>query len=281
MLRGQPLGLFVAVGILAYLPVHSTIMHAQPNILVAVALAAGFLAAEGNKVIVASLLLAFASAKPQWSVLPGLAFLRNRPTALPYLAVIGGILLLAPFLLLGAGVILDYIRLVTGRAGVDTTEAHYSTLLVNWLGFFRASTGSPQPVLGMIASLVTLAVFGMVLRRGERDLTWAAAIFTTLIVSPHVHGSEWALAIPGAALLLRRPMGRPMIATTVFLLLLVHTGATAANIADTSVYLGGRFIYWAVPAAFSVVVWCAILPFLEGRLSVMTRHHIAIAAEAS
>ena len=51
--------------------------------------------------------------------------------------------------------------------------------------------------------------------------------------------------------------------------------------ADAAVAEGSRFIYWGIPAAFALVIWCAVLPALEERVPLLMRRQVTLPAVAS
>jgi hypothetical protein len=263
----QPHTTLIAASVPAFVPVYSAIVHSQPNVLIAVLLACGYIASQSGKTLLASTLLVFAAAKPQWVILPGSALLRRHWRAILPLTLTSVALVLLPFALMGGGALVDYIDLVTNRIGIDLDDHRYMAGLHNWSGFLYALTGSPQPAATLLLSVLTVGLFVVVLTRGDHDLTWVAAILTTIVVAPHSHGHEWVGALVAAAILLRRPMAPAAFTVTLGLLVAVHTGAGASALAHDVVRDGGRFIFWCVPAAFGLIVLCAALSVVEGRLA--------------
>ena len=261
----QPALAFMGVALLGFLPTYSAIFHAQPTILIAVLLCAAFLAADKDRHLLSAVLLACTGLKPQWIGLPGLALAKQAPRVLPMLALVAGVIVFAPFAVLGTGAILDYINLLTGRGTVDAGNAEFGSELINWWGFFGALAGSPQPAAAMLASVLTIGVLVSVIARGDRCLAWSAAIFSTLIVLPHTHGQEWVMAIPAAALLLRRPMTPLLTRVSVGLLVVAFVAMAVQPLAQGAARDGERAVYLIVPAALLLTSWCAIVPMLERR----------------
>jgi hypothetical protein len=250
----------------SFLPIHAALLHGQPNVIIAALVMGAFLAAERQRTLLASLLLAFTSIKPQWAAFTSLAFLRGSPRALLTVLAVSGTLFVGPFLVIGVGSLQDYAAIIRDLGGTDLTDSGYSAQLHNWGGFFRALTGHPQPSAVLGASAATLAALALVFLRGERELTWSAALMAT-IISAHASPQDWVLAIPAAVFLIRRPMPPAFLAFTVFLLLAIYSGIMAGIIADDGVFSGSWFIYWHVLAAFALIMWCAALPPLEERFT--------------
>ena len=248
----QPQTLIFISALLAFPPVYISLYNSQPTILIALALLASFLAMESGRGLLAAILIGLTGAKPQWMVLPGVALIADRLRNLFPLAIVGGLLLLSPFVFLGLNALLDYIHLLLGRANADADETSYAIYMFNWLGFFKAWTGEVQIVPTILASLLTLAAFAFILPRGDRHLSWAAAILVTLLVFPHTHSFEWIAAVPAA-----------LRAGTVALLLATHLAVTTSVLQVGLAKSGEAAFYWAVPMGFVIVLWCAALPLLE------------------
>jgi hypothetical protein len=135
-------------------------------------------------------------------MLPVLAlWRRERRLVVP---VLGGaiVFLAAPFLILGPGVVLDYVQLVTLRGSGDLTNDTYGTALLSWSGFFVSLTGESQPVAWLLACLATIVLFAAVWWRAEATLGLVAAVLAALLVVPHSHFQDWILMAPVAAILL-------------------------------------------------------------------------------
>jgi hypothetical protein len=272
----QPHSTLLILAMFSFLPTYSTIYHSQPTLFVALILAAAFLASERGRGIVGCILLSFAVAKPHWMVLSGVSLLRNRPRLFTPLIAAFGVVTFLPFVFLGSRVLLEYVDLLQGRSAVDLETEPFASRLLNWSGFFTHLTGSGQPIAAVMASLLTMVLFGVVLRRGDRHLTWAAAILTTVLVTPHLHPQDWVAALPGAAFLLSRPMNSRNLAVTSGLLLVVFWGVNAAGFVGVLHFAHTTIIPWAVPAAFALLIWCAALPIIEDRQTDTRRRHSTV-----
>lgn len=257
--------LLLAGSLFAFVPVHISVFHSQPTILVALLLVATFLAIERKRGLLSCVLLSLVTIKPQWVVLPGLSLLRSRAKLAAPLFATGGSIAFLPFILLGSGALVDYAGLILGRAGVDLQDERYGSWLINSAGFFRALAGSSQPEASIGLSLVTLAIFLLIMVRGDGHLTWAAGILTTLLVNPHAHITDWVIAFPAAAFLLARPMAPSFKQVTLGLLLAAHVSINSLIFTGQEVRLGESVVYWAIPITFALMIWCLVLPILEAR----------------
>jgi hypothetical protein len=263
LLLGRALGwrrqesAFLVLALLSFLPTYASIYHVQPTLLIALAMLAAFMALEGGKRVLVGALLSVAVLKPHWVVLCGGAALRNSPPVVAPLFAACSLMAFLPFLILGLDVLLDYKDLLLHRGATDLEEGAFASRNVNWSGFFADITGSAQPLAALVASLLTVVAFACVLLNGDRSLSWAAAIFTTVLVVPHLHSQDWVMAVPAAAILLMRPMRPRARAFTLILLLAGYLGVNASGIE------GRTAILWAVPCAFFLVLWCAALPVVE------------------
>jgi Glycosyltransferase family 87 len=258
----QPQSTLLILALLGFAPTAYTIYHGQPTLFIALILLAAFYAAERGRGLLASFLISLATVKPQWVVLVAFAMLRHRPRLLKPLFVFGSLVTFLPFVFLGPGALSDFFELLTSRAGIDLQNASEAARILNWSTFLTAVTGSSQPLATTMASLLTLAVFLVVWRRGDRHLTWAAAIFATAIATPHVSPQDWVITIAAAAILLSRPMSSSSMAVTFALLLVAYLGVNLLTFSQTRPYS-----QLAVPASFALIVWCAALPYVEERVA--------------
>jgi hypothetical protein len=198
------------------------------------------------------------------------------------LAFLGAVLLLAPFALLGGGALFDYVHLVLGRGGDDLAEADYASHVLSWPGFMVALTGSLQPIAATVLSLFTLGLLALVLRHGDRFLTWPASLIAVLAVVPHSHPQDWMLTVPAAAILLARPMHSSARAVTVAVLALTFLAVNSWMFSSGIVYDGGRAFYAPTPMVLVLLTWLVALPALErGLRSLPLREHLASSATSA
>lgn len=257
----------LAAALLSFQPFYASVHHVQPTIFIALCLLLSFKAALAGRTTLAAILIALAAAKPQWAAVGGLSLLRSKPRAFAALAASGTVLVLLPFLTLGPDALIDYVALITGRGGDDLEHVQYASLLLSWPGFLLALTGSVQPLMAGVLSMVTLVILLLIFRVGDTHLVWAATIFAALIAIPHSHSQEWVMVVPAAVFLLTRPETRPVInGVTLALLGTIHLGVFSWVYAHRAVEAGGQALYFVTPAAFLMIVWCAAIPFAESML---------------
>jgi len=261
---------FLSLTTFGYMPLVATIYHGQPTLVIAALTLGAFLLAQKGRTTVASLLVSLCAAKPQLAIAAALPLLRDRPRAVVPLALIGAAITLAPFAVLGAGAMADYFHLVSGRGGDDLAQADYASHVLSWPGFMVALTGSLQPVLSAALSLLTLVLLAIILRRGDRFLTWPASIVAILAVLPHSHPQDWMLTVPAAVIVLARPMHPSVRVATVGLLAVAYIAVNSWVFSSGIVYDGGRALYAPTPMALVLLGWFAALPLVERRLTVLT-----------
>ena len=256
----MPLTLLLLLGLFAFAPVYFTLHHGQPTILIAGLMAAGYLALRNGRELWAGLLLALTGVKPHW-LLPSLSLIRHRGLIVPFLA--GCFVFLAlPFAILGPGAVMDYIRLVLDRGDSDLTNATYGEALLSWSGFWRALLGEPQPALWLIASVATLAVYGLIWLRAGAAVSLAAAVPVFLLIIPHSHPQDWTLMATSAAVLLSLRWSTVALAGIGALLLGVLIGANEWIHATRAVIEGETQVYWVSLAAAGLLVWLLALTFV-------------------
>ena len=253
----MPHTLLLLLGLFAFAPVYFTIHHGQPTILIAGLMAAGYLALRNGRAVWAGLLLSLTGIKPHW-LLPALSLMRQRGLIVPFLA--GCFVFLAlPFVILGPGALIDYIRLVLDRGDGDLTNSTYGEALLSWSGFWRALTGEPQPLLWLLTSIATLAVYARIWLTAGAAVSLAAAVPTFLLIIPHSHPQDWTLMVTSAALLLSLRWSPLGLAGTAALLLGVLIGANEWIHATRAVEGGATRVYWVSLAAAGLLVWLAAL----------------------
>jgi len=261
----HPHTMLVGAAVLGFVPTYWALYHFQPTVLIAVALTGAFMALEKGRGGLASAALMFALAKPQWLAASSAVAVRLRPRmALP----LGGATIAVgflPFLLIGPGSIADYVDLATSRGISDLSDVRYAAGLLSWPGFFWALSGDVQTEASLAMTALSLAAFALVLLRGDRYLSWTAAICTTLIAVPHSHAQEWILLAPAAAILLARPGPPSGFAVSAVLSVCAYLAVNSWLFARSAVLDGERSLYLATPAALLIVLWCAVLPLLERR----------------
>jgi hypothetical protein len=256
----MPHTLLLLLGLFAFSPVYFTLHHGQPTILIAGLMAAGYLALRNGRTLWSGLLLALTGIKPHW-LLPSVSLLRERGWLAPFLG--GCVAFLAlPFVILGPGAVIDYVRLVLDRGDGDLTNATYGEALLSWSGFWRALTGEPQPLLWLLASIATLGVYARIWVKAGAAVSLAAAIPVFLLIIPHSHPQDWTLMATAAALLLSLRWSPLALAGIGALLLGVLIGANQWIHETRAVEDGATRVYWVSLAAAGLVLWLAVLTFV-------------------
>jgi hypothetical protein len=256
----MPHTLLLLLGLFAFAPVYFTIHHGQPTILIAGLMAAGYLALRNGRDLWAGLLLALTGVKPHW-LLPALSLMRRRGLIVPFFGGCFAFLAL-PFVLLGPGAVIDYIRLILDRGDGDLTNSTYGEALLSWSGFWRALTGEPQPVLWLIASIATLAVYARIWLRAGAAVSLAAAVPVFLLIIPHSHPQDWTLMATSAAVLLSLRWSPLALAGIGVLLLGLLIGANEWINATRAVEDGATRVYWVSLAAAGLLLWLGALTFM-------------------
>jgi Glycosyltransferase family 87 len=257
----MPLTLLLLLGLFGFSPVYFSLHHGQPTILIAGLMAAGYLALRNGREAWAGILLALTGVKPNW-LMASVPAMRRRGLLLPFLATCV-VFLALPFVLLGPSAVIDYVHLVLDRGDGDLTNSTYGSALLSWSGFFRALTGEPQPLLWLVASIATVAVYARVWLRSGSAVTLAAAVPTFLLIVPHSHPQDWTLMATAAALLLSlrwSPLALSGIALLLFGLLL---GANDWIHATRAVERGETQVYWVSLAAAGLLLWLAVLTWIR------------------
>jgi Glycosyltransferase family 87 len=109
----MPLTLVLLLGLFGFSPVYFSLHHGQPTILIASLMAGGYLALRNGREAWAGILLAFTGVKPNW-LMASVPLMRRRGLLLPFFATCL-VFLALPFVLLGPGAVIDYVRLVLDR----------------------------------------------------------------------------------------------------------------------------------------------------------------------
>ena len=262
----QPASLLLGLGLFAYTPLYFVFQHAQPSLLLAVVLAASFILSESGAYRRSAFLLAFAGIKPQWLVLPALVVAQRHRAALLWSAGAALLIIVLPFLLVGASSAGDYLALVLERGSGDIANQQFSSASLSWSGFLRALTGEPQPVLWVLLAVITLAVFVFVCLNGDSRLSASAAILTTLLVVPHSHPQDWVVVIVAGAIALSR--NGPVMSQIVTGLCLVGVffGANHWPAESYEVSLDRETVYWITPAGAALLAWLFLQPLAEARI---------------
>ena len=257
----MPHTLLLVLGLFAFAPVYFTIHHGQPTILIAGLMAAGYMALRAGRDLWAGVLLAGTGVKPHW-LLPAFTLLRRKGLIVPFLASCF-VFLVLPFAILGPGAVIDYIRLVLDRGDGDLTNSTYGEALLSWSGFWRALTGESQPILWLAASLATLAVYARIWLKAGSAVSLAAAVPVFLLIIPHSHPQDWTLMAASAGILLSLRWSPVALAGIGGLLLGLLIGANEWIHATRAVDEGETRVYWVSLAAAGLLVWLAVLTFVE------------------
>jgi Glycosyltransferase family 87 len=271
----MPVTLLLLLGLFAFSPVYYTLHHGQPTILIAILMAAGYMALRNRRELLAGLLLSLTGVKPHW-LMASVPLMKRRGLLLPFFA--GCIVFLAlPFVLLGPGAVIDYIRLVLDRGDGDLTNSTYGSALLSWSGFFRALTGEPQPLLWLIASIATFAVYARVWMCSGSAVTLAAAVPTFLLIVPHSHPQDWTLLATAGAILLSLRWSPIALGGIVVLLFGVLIGANNWIHAARLVEQEETAVYWVSLAGAGLLLWLAALTWVRGDAEVMSMEDRAAA----
>jgi hypothetical protein len=257
----QPHVILIWLALPAFAPTYVTLQHGQPTFLIAALLCATCLALRDGRGLLAGVLLAFVGLKPNWLVI-GLSLASNRRVLLAFLGS-SAILLAAPYVVLGPGTIVDYLGLVLSRGAEDTHNPELGTAVVSWAGFFQALTGEAQPWLWLLASIVTLAAFGIVWRFLNEMVRLAAAIPAALLIVPHSHAQDLMLLTAAAAILLSLRWSTLALTGINLTLLGAFLGGNTWNEGRLSALAGHPAIYWVSLACFGIVAWLAAVALLE------------------
>jgi len=256
----MPHALLLLLGLFAFSPVYFSLHHAQPTILIASLMAGGYLALRNGRMLWSGVLLALTGVKPHW-LLPSLSLIRERGLIAPFLG--GCVVFLAlPFVLLGPGAVIDYVRLVLDRGDGDLTNSTYGEALLSWSGFWRALTGEPRPLLWLLASVGTLGVYARIWLKAGAAVSLAAAVPTFLLIIPHSHPQDWTLMATSAAILLSLHFSPIVMLGTGALLLGVFVGANEWIHAARALEDGDTSVYWVSLAAAGLLLWLAALTFV-------------------
>jgi hypothetical protein len=260
----QPETLLLGVALFGFSPLYTSLHHAQPTILLSLLLTMGYLALRNGRYLLAGALLAFMALKPQWTF-PGATAIRTQPRLILPLVAASFVLVVLPFALLGPDALIDYVRLVTGRGNDDLSNNLYSGAVLSWAGFFRALTGEAQPVLWLVASVVTLLVFGLLWRFGRAEASIAGGVVVCLIVVPHSHPQDWLLVVPAAAILLSVRWGLVAHTGIASVLLATFLAANDWQSAQAQMDATGEAVFWVTLTAFALLVWLAAVSVFEAR----------------
>ena len=254
----------LVLALFGFSPVYFALHHAQPTILLAVLLAAGYVALRDERFARAGVFLSFMALKPHWLFPAAVVVPKQRRLVVPLVLVSTAVLLL-PFVLLGPSALLDYVTLATGRGSDDLSNPEFAGSVLSWGGFFRALTGETEPGMWLGASLVTLGVFLVAWRYGSIERAIAAATIVCLIVVPHSHSQDWVVMLPVAAILLTSTAGVHARLITGVLLVAVYLGANDWPSAQANMLANGEAVFWVTPAAFALLVQLACASVIESR----------------
>jgi hypothetical protein len=263
----QPATLLLVLGLFSFTPLYFVFQHAQPSLLLALLLAASFLAMEARASRASGVLLVLAGLKPQWLALPALVLLQRDRRALLWWALAGVVVIGLPFVLVGWRGVSDYLSIVLDRGGGDISDQNFSAAILSWSGFLRALTGSPQPLLWALLAAVTLVAFLFILANGDVRLSSAAAIIATLLVVPHSHPQDWVVVAVAAAIALSRDAPVASHLGTCACLLAVYLAGNDWPNESYAVSVGQHAAYWITPAAAALLFWFGVQPAFEARLA--------------
>jgi len=257
---------FLALGMMSFDPTYATFQGGQQSVLLSLAVGVAFLSLQEGSPGRRGLWMALVLVKPHFFPFNAASLLRLDQRAWRTMFIVG-VLVLVPFLLVGPAGIKDYLHITSTRAHLDTTKLPFATLVLSWPGFFAAwSRGDVSPYLVYAAAFVTLILFLIVLRRGDRFLLPMAAALATLIALPHSHIQDWFLLVPGAAFLMARPTHHALRFMNVCLLFLLYLAVNDWSGAFLRLMHSRSEIYWATPAAFVLLIWLVALPRVERML---------------
>ena len=258
---GQRRELFpsVATAVILFVPVNYAFWHAQPTLFLAALFGLALASAEKSRKARTGVYWALLVVKPHWLIVPPFALDWRKPRLLTSLLLVTGALLL-PFLAIGPQGIRDYVQLTLSRGHGDLTDASFAEAVLSWSGFLRGLTGEAQTSSAIVMSILTLAVFAIVWRRGGVERMALAAPLTLLLVVPHSHPQDWIMLAPGAVFLLRGQQGAPLVFSAALLLGVVIGLHNWAGLERSD-----QAFYWPTLMGFLLLVWLAVLSRIEAR----------------
>ena len=230
-LRGYPLGRTVAILMLSFVAVTTSLFEGQPYGLFLLDLAAALLLFRSGRPFWGGVLLGLFWLKPQYAaVFPLVFLLKGRWREIAGMAISGVIVAGASVLLVGVDGLVAYVRLLEGIGGfryqwVDPAAMiNWRSLLLNLWPAIPSEVGSALVVgLGAATILVSLMVW-----RGEWDVSSPrfqfqvlVTIAATIIASPHSHIHGAIFLLPPLALALGESRGQAWLSRWWVALLLV------------------------------------------------------------
>jgi hypothetical protein len=243
----------------SFWPVYETIRLGHISLLFALASGLCLVAFERPRPATAGILVALLGLKPSIAFAPFafLAWSKHRRALV--VAVTGiGLLVLAPFALLGPGSLLDYLGLLrdighdsfTLRGRVSGGAA----FMFNWNGFFaRLLRGDVSPAVVLPFDLATAALMLKVWTHGDVRSSWLALTLATLLALPHMLWYDWVLLLPPAfALVLARPT-----LTLMGLLVALHFCVNVSTLQFENLDLDSFAVFLATPVAFLLLAYMA------------------------
>jgi hypothetical protein len=272
----------VALGILAFKPVHEAIIMGHITLFFLLALTIGFFLLRAQKPVLAGLVFSLLALKPQWAILPALFLLmRGEWRALGTMAVAASLIFFVPFFVTGFETLSNYIRFLRYSASLDIKDAPH---MFSWNGFFSKLDGSeiqngqlvpfadaPPPLLiyGLIG--VTIGLLLVVWAGRDYYLSVAATIVAMLLVSTHSVWYDWALlAVAAVFLTLRAPQSSRWQRVETWVVMLAVYLAASQSIAEL-LKPERHVIDWHRPAfysmtlvAFGSLAWMASVVVRQG-----------------
>ena len=267
--------LFV-LGVLAFVPVHETLIMGHLAIFYTLALAGGLLLLRAGRPELAGLCLAVLALKPQWAVLPALYLLvRGERRAFAVMAVASALIFFVPFLATGLEVLPRYLDFVRDVADFNLEEAPH---MFSWNGFLFKLGAEPvnRPLYFGLLALSVLPLL-VVWRGRDYRLGVAATVVAMLLLSNHSVWYDWALlAVAALFLLLRSPemsRGQRVEMWVVLLALYVAAGQSTAALLQPDRHFVDWYreaFYSLTPVAFASLLWLASLTLRDGGLALVT-----------
>jgi hypothetical protein len=287
--KGIPEVPLLALGILAFSPMHEAVILGHTTLFFVFVLTAGFLLLRAERSVLAGLTLSLLALKPQWAVIPGLFLLvRGEWRAFATMAVAAAAIFFLPFLYTGFDTFKNYYDFLRWSATVDIRDAPH---MFSWNGFLSKMDGSEiqngqlvlfadAPSKTLVYSLIAMTTVPLLVVWRSRDylLGVAAMMVAMLLISTHSVWYDWGiLSVAALFLVLRSARFNRGMRVEMWVALLALFLACAQSISEVltpdrhAVDWHRAAFYSATPVAFAVLVWMASIPLRERGLSALLR----------
>lgn len=194
--------------ILAFIPVHESILQVQPSLLLAVSLLLAWNFLRQNQQLRAGLALSLLFIKPYLILWPVLFLLWARYfKALLSLGLVGVLLLLISWLLIGLKGLLGYFQLLQQAFGWGEAYAMHPQKMQTYLGFLQRVYQTNYPADVIILWLIGVLIIGLLTIKSWSmkskfstwlNLKWSILIVTMILTSTHsyTHDLSILLVVP-------------------------------------------------------------------------------------